>query len=198
MKRPLIVLDIDEVLLDTISAINDQYNQQHGTNFSRRDFASYTWHHVWGISRDDAIDFNYDFFKDHADKIEPISGAEIGVRGLAMGHDLMALTARPEDHREVTQKSLDKHFPDIGKLRMVNSYARSGTPEFKSDYIRGKDAFLVIEDQVHHAIDMAPYVERVFLYNAPWNKPQNLPADLVLPNKVERVGNWDDILNKLF
>jgi len=40
----------------------------------------------------------------------------------------MGLTARQEDQRAQTQKSLDQHFPDIQRLQMVNSYEKHRAP----------------------------------------------------------------------
>lgn len=48
-------VDLDEVLADFLPSLMDYHNENYGTDFKKEDFHSYQFWHVWGGTREEAI-----------------------------------------------------------------------------------------------------------------------------------------------
>ncbi len=179
MEKPLLILDLDEVLFDTIGTVNHVYNQIHKTKFSRDDFHCYHWHDIWGISLDEALTFIDWFFIQYPTAIRPIQKAQDAVEELSRKYHIQSVTARPEHIREGTEIAVKTYFPQIGDIHMVSSYR--GEQRLKSEVIASLNAHAFVEDQFHHVEDVAPHVHLAVLINTPWNK-----EEYILPDNVVR------------
>ena len=119
MNKPVLAVDIDEVLAHFIPILaefhNLHYNKEgQGTHMSAASFSSFEFHKVWGGSPSEASVKMENFYESvHFKEIPPIADALQACLSLKMNFDLQIITARQTKLREVTVDWVEKHYPGI-------------------------------------------------------------------------------------
>jgi 5'(3')-deoxyribonucleotidase len=199
MAKPVIALDIDDVLVDTVTAMFGDYNKRYGTALTKE-------HHY---TRDIKL-LGVSDYKIAAERVErylaseayanlvPFADAIRAIRRLNAQYDFIAVTSRPKFTEQMTRDWIKKHFDDMVQDVIFTHYIMaadtSNHPSVSSKVGACKDigAVYMVEDHLHHAIPVAESGVKVFLLDQPWNQ------HAALPGTMSRVRNWNAIEEAFF
>ena len=197
--RPVLAVDLDEVLGGYLPAFVDFNNATYGTNLSVADFHSYMFWEVPGMnlsSREASIERVYEF---HASKyfgrIEALPGAKLALDVLRKHFDLHVVTSRQTDIEPQTREWIEQFFPDtFTALHFGNHFGKPSkngvvAKVSKPDMCARIRAVALIDDSIDYARQCAAAGIPVFLFgDYPWNRMQ--PGMASLDARVTRVANW--------
>lgn len=178
MRRLIIAVDCDDVLVASTELIVTQYNKQYGTAISL-DSAHDHGVELWNaddkktvIDRITAIQI--------AHKPTPLKAAVDILRSLARQHELHMITARPIEAELVTLELIKDEFDGV-----FTSIEHVGHEGSKGEVCGRIQADVLIDDNLRHLEDALGYgVSKVLWFgDYPWQK-QDLPAG------VERCRDW--------
>lgn len=147
MKRLVIAVDCDDVLVSTIPFFVNTYNKVHGTNVPIGQ--SYADKDVWQAdtplleSRLAAL-----MDTDEYRALRPTQDVVDVLTELAKHHELHVVTSRRENERELTQAMLDRELPGI-----FTSLEFVGFEGSKGDVCRRLGADILIDDNAGHLSD---------------------------------------------
>ncbi|KAI9357639.1 HAD-like domain-containing protein [Zopfochytrium polystomum] len=204
--RPVIAVDMDEVLCGTHEALVNFHNERFATKLTLKDFNSYAYHEVWGGTTSEAVEKVRLFYdSDHFEnRMQPVPGAVEALTKLKSHYSLIVVTSRQEFVHEATHSFINTHFPNIfDEIHFANHHL---TPEEskrlkarkKSEVCKEIGAAVLIDDALVHAKDCGSAGIRVFLFDHEgaymWNK---LPEGEILPENVTRVHSWEDVVAAL-
>ena len=199
--KPILALDMDDLLFPFITEFSRTINETHGTSFQLEDYVMFDYWEVWGCTREEAFDrvarVQLQFLnvvENHA----PIDGSQAGVAELAEHFRLFVVTSRPDEYREHTHIWLKHHFPDvIEDVVLCNSYALDGREVHpKVDVVESLDAVGLVDDSLAHIRDVANTGRRALLFgDYAWNKTRDsMPASVQYasqwPEAVTTVKDW--------
>lgn len=193
MKKFVIAIDCDDVIVPTAQIILEHYNKNYGTNITLDKFYSKD-PEVWNVSDmaiaarrvdDYLMTEEYQHTPPFKESIEAISE-------LAKYHELHLVTGRADFLSESTEKMLAENFPGLFKtLEFTNFYTEN--PRSKADVCVNLKADYLIEDHLYHANVVAECGTKVLLFGEyPWNQ-----TDEPLPPNIQRVRDWNEVVRKL-
>jgi len=191
MTKPIIAIDIDDVLVDSATATLAAYNAAWGTTATLADYYTKPDPLVWRtdnmqevVERVHVYQASPAFFE-----LLPIQEAIAGMRQLAKHYELHAVTGRWDLIMEPTQLWLDQHFPEtFASLTSVNFF-HSDKSRSKGDICLELGASYLIDDHLKHCVSVADAgLEAVLFGNYPWNAADELPAG------ITRCDSWTDVL----
>ncbi|MEX0933962.1 MAG: hypothetical protein WD003_01740 [Candidatus Paceibacterota bacterium] len=189
MKKKIIGVDLDEVLMDALTPTCHFLNKHYNAEITRADVFAHDFAAVWEQGLEEIATRMEEFYASpHHDEGVPISGAVVAIDALKDTHELHIITARPSSAKEVSVRWLEKHFPNTFKSVHFTKHYYNETSKSKGDICRELDISIFIDDAPHNVDDVAPVVEKVFLMHSPWNK-EYTPAH----TNVARVHSWKEI-----
>lgn len=191
-----ILVDYDQTLADTQTAMNNAMNTVFGKTFSLDGITS--WIND-GYFTDEENEYRWGaqcFLNEKLQSnVKPVVGAIEGMfHLLESGHRPMVVSDRPTELFEVTRDWLDNQGLDMVRLlftRHKHSQSQDSDKMTKYQAAWAHRLEYVIEDAPHHVTKFAdkPYIKRVFLLDYPYNRVHAVPPH----EKIERVSFWDDI-----
>ncbi|MCD6398532.1 MAG: hypothetical protein J7L08_01290 [Candidatus Aenigmarchaeota archaeon] len=189
----LIGVDLDEVISDTLPALIKFHNERYGTNLKKEDFYSYRFEYIWGGTREEAIRKVLEFYKSkYYNTIKPVEGALEGIKKLREKNELVVITYRPTEFKEITEEWLKRYFHGcFSKIYFTNFYSVNGTIKKKYETCLEIGVDLMIDDLLKCSLDCASRNISVLLFNQPWNQCKELPA------LVKRVYSWKEIIENV-
>ena len=184
-----IAIDIDDVLGYFIPTLVQFHNRIYNTTYTTEDITKYHLWEVWGGTREDAIDEVYRFYETpEFINLPLIEGATEGVQKLAEKHEVVAMTARPEDLRSKTEHWIARHFPNLfSEIHIANRFSKSGPSTTKAELCEKHGIDVLIDDNLDYALQCVTPQRKILLFDNPWNQNPELP------NNMHRVHSWDDI-----
>ncbi len=192
MKKRIIAIDCDDVIVETAPAILDFYNRNYNTVIELENFYSQDLT-LWGAADPQtAIDRVDQFLRtDEYQRLAPFQEAVEVITELATYHELHIVTGRGDFLAKPTEDMLDKYFPGIFQsIEYTNFFGTQ--PRSKADVCKQLGADLLIDDHLHHATVVAATGVEVYLFgNYPWNATDQLPA------LVTRVADWHAVGKRL-
>lgn len=145
MKRLVIAIDCDEVLISGAAYIVDTYNRQYGTNV-QPEHAHMSNNPEWKADRAAVLHRIYEIQRSAGyAELVPIQRATQVVKRLAATHELHMITARPTEIMEVTHKMLDRYFPGC-----FTSVEHIGPDLSKGEMCQRLRADVMIDDTLKH------------------------------------------------
>lgn len=193
-KKIKIALDIDEVLAGFVSELNSFYNLFYGKKFKLRDYKFWDLNMIWGVEREEALNALTSFYKsEYFFKIKPISYSQQALEILSKNNaEFFAVTSRPDYLKEETHYWIEKFFPKkIKKIIHTNQHFLKSSEISKLKVCKEENADILVEDNLHTALECSQNGLRVFLLNKPWNQNGNGLFG------IERVRDWKNLLEKL-
>ena len=187
----IIAIDLDDVLAASLEEFIDFHNKNYGTKLKKEDFTAYYLTKIMDISRKEE-NKRVDLFdkSKHSNNIKPIDGSQKAISNLSKKHKLIIVTSRPENLEKKTREWLLKHIPEIKEIYFIRK-DYTGHKKTKAEVCKEIKADVVIEDNLHYALECANAGIKVLLMDYPWNKTKK-------KNKlIIRVGSWEDILRKI-
>ena len=179
MKRLVIAVDCDDVLVPTTPFFVEAYNKQYGTSVPLEQ-AHIASDDIWGVTHDVMLErFNEMMQTDTYRALGPADPEVKVLKQLAKYHDLHVVTARKEDEREFTQAMLDLKLPGVFvSLDLV------GWTGSKGEVCKRIGADVLIDDSARHLHDAIglglPKTGAILFGDYPWNAADSAHADLIV------------------
>jgi uncharacterized HAD superfamily protein len=197
MKRLVIAVDCDDIIVESASAILKNYHETHGVEVPAAEMYS-TDPRVWGVEhQDEAIARVYAYLRseEHA-MIPPVKEAVEALRALSKRHEIHLVTGRADFLKEATLAWIDEHFPGVFTSTEFTNFivptSHQHVTRSKADVARQLAADVFIEDHPHHARIVADAGVQVLLYDWPWNR--SIGAGVA---NVTRVRDWREIVDRI-
>ncbi|EGD79086.1 hypothetical protein PTSG_11828 [Salpingoeca rosetta] len=196
-KRPVIAVDLDEVLGYFVDALCEFHNDKYGTTYKASDFHSYTFQDVWGGTKEESSKKVHDFLesKHFKNGLRLVPGAQEALAKLAEKYDLVIVTSRQHIIAPETHEWVETHFPNTFKsILFGNHWGLHGEKKSKPEMCTAIGAAVLIDDALHYARECAGHLQKVLLFGEySWNAAD----DTALPEGVVRVRDWDAVLSTL-
>jgi uncharacterized HAD superfamily protein len=193
-------IDIDGVLVDTVEACIRKASVHYQTVMQYTDWKHWNPHEnhelqdVGVVVQEDTVRFFHDIVHNPVWNIPPISWAQIGVQRLVDAwKTLIALTGRADDAREVTTNLVERHFPGQIPRILFSNHDVITKKKPKSQVAKENGIWLMIEDNIHYAIELAGNGIPTILLDRPWNSKAIIPDWL----PIFRLTSWEDIVQYL-
>ncbi len=192
MKKPIIAIDIDEVLLPHFEGLINWYNKEYDTQLTLI-HNNPTDPRPWGTTKiPEAIKRVQRYFEtDNFKKEQPFKEAVAVARSLSQSYDLIVVTARDEIIEQVTREWLDAHFSEIFRAAHFTAhYNLEGKSRSKIEVLQAAEAEYFIDDSLEHVRKAATAGIKCILFgDYPWNRLEKLPTD------ITRCKNWQEVLD---
>lgn len=171
-KRPVVAVDVDEVLGRFVLQLCAFHNGTYGTSLMPEDFKCYNFHEVWGGTREEAdskmrMFFTSPYFLEGSSGhgIPIIEGAAEVLRKNSQRFELHVVTSRQHVIEEHTKAWIDLYYPGIfDNVHFGNHFSDHGEVRSKSDLCRSIDAVAIIDDNLNYARECAAAGFRTFLF----------------------------------
>ncbi len=184
-----IAIDIDDVLANFMHALIEYHNTIYKTNFTKEHFTSFDLSQTWGGTHEEAVDKVFKFYETEEFKnVGVIEGATEVVQALKQNHELVIVTARPEDLRSKTEAWISTHFPGLfSDIHIANRFSKSGPSTTKAELCEKHEVDMLIDDNLEYALECVTPQRKILLFNNPWNQHPELPIG------ITRVHSWEEI-----
>ena len=147
MKRLVIAVDCDDVLVSTAPYFVDTYNNTYGTS-GTLEYAHSPDPSVWGASEEVIVERWFGMTRTDGYKgLSPDPDEVKVLRNLAKIHELHLVTARKEEEREFTQTMLDRNLDGV-----FTSMKFVGWEGSKDDVCQALRADVLIDDNFRHLV----------------------------------------------
>lgn len=164
MRRLVIAIDCDDVLIDSTEYLVDTYNMLYRTKVQLID-AHRPMKTQWGAGYKEVLSRLYSIQNtEEFAQLPPRTDAVKVIKELATDHELHLVTARDAVVMKVTEKMLNADFPDcFTKLHHV-------AHQSKGQVCRQIGADILIDDNLKHLLDaeMHDINEGLWFGNYPW------------------------------
>ena len=186
-------VDLDGVLGQTIPAVIEYHNTIHGTNLTLEQFHSNNYWEVWGGTREEAIQEVHNFYETpYFKNIKPVIGARESLKTLKKNNELFIVTSRQNKIIPETKEWVEKYFPNIfSEMYFTNHFTQNGDTKTKKEVCDSLNVDVLIEDVVEYAVECVTAKRKIFLLDYPWNR------DAVLPEGIQRVYSWEEIIEEI-
>lgn len=192
MKKRIIAIDCDDVIVGTAPAILDFYNREYGATLELKDFYSKDLA-LWAADDEQTAIGRVDAFlmTSEYQHMPPFQEAIDIIHQISKHHELHVVTGRSDFLTQATEDMLNKYFPGIFRsVEYTNFFSK--TPRSKADVTRQLGADLLIDDHLHHAEVVAATGVDVYLFGEyPWNQTDQLPP------RITRVRDWTTVAERL-
>ena len=184
MKK--VAYDLDGVVIDTYELIRKCLLENFNLDFKREEHTTY-YFKVPKTSEHEVNVAIAQYLHDHWEESQPMPGSIWAIKKIAKITQMppVFITARSIDTYTTTNMWLRKHL-DIPYFIHLTTF----TP--KEDIVKDLKVDYFVEDRYKEAISCAPVVEKMFLYNSPWNMNRDLTHDNII-----RIDNLNDMISYL-
>lgn len=190
MKKRVIALDIDDVLINFNESLRKFHNARYGTAYARKDIISFELHELWKCTREEMVRRIMEHYhsKEH-ELIEAIEGVHAVLTRHKRKFTYVCITARPESVRAHTLPILERFFPKLIKSAHFLGHLQLGSAHCKSkaEVCDELGAVTLVEDSLHNAEVAAMAEIPVILIDTPWNQSPTLHP------LIRRVFDWNEI-----
>eukprot|EP01035_Chromulina_nebulosa_P018322 gene18322-24011_t len=202
-NKPVIAVDIDEVLAHFIPKLADFHNENYGTSLTVEHFNCYEFHKVWGGSLEETSSKVMSFFDSpHIHELSTVSGSYDALKLLKQDFSLHIVTSRQHIVEDLTRQWIQKNYPDIfDEIHFGNHYTKNGISRSKSDICKDINALLLVDDSLIYAKHCAICGIPVILFgNYPWNRPNDIDRSLFTHSSgkclIHEISSWDQVVGK--
>lgn len=216
--KPLVAVDMDDVLSETNQAVADWHNDAYGTNLDLSQFYYYYyWKNPgWGTPDETFRKVEEFYATDRLDKAKPVPGALEALKKLKeMGFRLVVVTARQRRELDRSVRWIETHYPGIFDDMICTGQSQETLAEehevltklSKADVCKKLNAKFLVDDSLENALKCVTHPEPtpVLLFgdNA-WNQREskytNIKDELSFAQRLEKEGGrefWKDEVAKI-
>lgn len=169
-------VDIDGVVADFVKTFIPLVRERYGVALAEHDIYVHDLFLVLGITESEAIEL---IRATICSDLDLIDGAKEAIEKLNQEHELILLTARPEDLLDVTERWLSKRgikYRELVHLREGQKFA----PEHAFD--------VVVDDHLREVIRFIGKARKIIVFDHPWNQSFNARG------LFDRAYTWNDVL----
>lgn len=192
----VIWIDIDGILIDTIDACIRKTSMQFWETLRYTDWKHWNPHENPELQKigielqQDTVRFFHDIVHNPTWNIPPIRWAISWVDSLKQAwKKLIALTGRADDARKVTTNLIDTHYQWQFDHILFSNHDVVEKKKQKSQVAKENGIGLMIEDNIHYAIELARNGIPTILLDRPWNHDARIPEWL----PIFRLSSWEEI-----
>lgn len=204
MGKPIIAIDIDDVLAQGTESLRLQVNQRLGVNLtpehyqipgSYRRYYETVWKEHGILDRIDWEELNSQMVVDQSHVPVVLEAAAV-LRRLKRKYDLVVVTAREATWGAATREWVEKQFPDTF-LAVHFAGRHDGTTETKGELCAGLGAGWLIDDNVEHAHTALEQGIKVLLFGSyGWHKNIEIHKDIVRCKDWAAVAEYFDGIDR--
>lgn len=195
--KPVIAVDIDEVLGAFVYSLSKWHNRVYGTNYTENCFFTYSFSELPGFGdKATSIQKVNEFFKsEEFVNIPPLPGAREILESHKGNFRFIVVTARNSAIEKETRAWLDRHYPNCFEdYYFAGSYDPTQR-RTKGEICREIGAICLIDDNVHYAVEASTAVGTSILFGEyAWNtskRPEYVHPNI--PSNVVRIGTWNHV-----
>lgn len=199
MSKPVIAVDIDDVLALSVNKFIEWSNNKFGTNIV---FDQYTedWSLLWGISQAQTTERVKQMYKDGLPaQYSRINESTEVLNKLKPDYELVVATARRKAEHIQTRRWIQEHYPavfkDVHFAGIWDEITEHSPKKTKARLCKELGVDYLIDDQAKHCLGASQVGVKALLFGEyPWNK------NVSLPREIEKVTNWkevEDYFNKI-
>ncbi len=186
MRRLVIAVDCDDVLVLTTPFLVDAYNKTYGTNATlaqARDATASVW-----MDEESIVLKNWAALceTDEYKSLSPDPREAMILRELAKDHELHLITARKPEERAFTQQMLERELKGV-----FTSMEFVGWTGSKGEVCKRLGADVLIDDNANHLHDAIekdmPKTGAILFGDYPWNEADNTHEN------ITHCFNWDAV-----
>jgi uncharacterized HAD superfamily protein len=197
MTKPILAIDIDDVLMPHYDELAAFLSREFKVKITSLDIsqrksldmieASSGLGREEILKRIDAYLLTDDFY------LDPYPGAFEALTKLVKHYRLVSITARPMPMTTMTQAWIRKHFPSLfEEIKFVGPMGWGQGSSDKADALGELKVTVLVDDHLRHCGVAAKLGIRTLLFgDYAWNQLEKLP------DGIERVHNWDEVLDRL-
>lgn len=192
--RPVIAVDIDDVLFPFVDGIADYHNDLKGTSLTTDDFFSYNFVEVWGGDNEETERIIQTFLGMDQLHLRPVAGSKEALTQLNRDFDIVLVTARNQIFEVETVAWLRHHFPSLFSHVIFAGNPHDGRPYRPKGVIcQELGARLLIDDHPRNLMSAAEYgVEGILFGTKAWSvRPESL-------EKITACPDWDAVLKHIY
>jgi 5'(3')-deoxyribonucleotidase len=196
MAKPIIAIDIDDVLADNAKGFTDFSNARWGTHLTPSDYEEH-WSHMWQVDNDEAERRAVEFHESGSlGRYDHNQHAFDVLTQLKERYELVIITSRRIRAKEETFAWIAERFPNIFADHQIhfagiwdegiseNRYSRT-----KGDLVKELGVSYLIDDQLKHCLSASEHGVPALLFgDYSWNQSD------ILPSNVTRVNGWAEVL----
>lgn len=195
MAKPIIAVDIDDVLADHAKGFVEFSNKRWGTSLTPEDYED-DWSQMWQIDHEEVEDRAREFFDGgHIYEYTHDTTAYEVLVHLKKAYDLIIVTARRYQTKGDTLLWIRERYPGIfdddkiffaGIWDSINGDSHLKT---KGELVKSLGARYLIDDQIKHCLAAHEQgLDALLFGNYTWNQ-----IDVSQLDGVTRVANWAEI-----
>lgn len=195
MKNSKVIgIDFDDVIVATNKAMAQWHNRAYGTSYKLEDIDTCDLARFWSCSYDERTRRIGEFFAsiEHSTTV-PIDAAVKSLE-LLRNKEIHIITARRKEYSNITLDLAERHISSLFcNFHFPNGSEINGIPtkRTKAEVCLEYGIEVFIEDNLEYAGEVASIGIPVLLLDSPWNQATELPQN------IERVFSWDEIIKKL-
>ena len=185
-------IGIDGVLGDSDKIFRKYINKYFGFNLKRKDVTHFFYERVLGIPQKKMSEF-WKHFTDTKKWLEIplLTGAKTSIDYLKEKYQIIIITARPENVKELTLEWLQKNKIFYDKIFFIQE--KRGENKLRKIFSNCISLKCFIEDRLDIAIEFIKENIRVLLFDYPWNQTKKkINKELLI-----RVRGWQEVLSYL-
>lgn len=193
--KPVLAVDVDEVLYPFMPLFIEHHNKHHGTNKMLNQLTSYVLEENFSMSDNQKLERIRSFVAGGGfSKGLPLEQSQQAIAKLARQYDLVVVTSRWKDWEQDTLDWLQQHFPDSFKrIHFANSITwNRGDKHDKSSICLELGAVAFIDDSLDNVEKVSGAgITSLLFGDYPWNQAEKLP------DNAQRVRDWNEVLEVL-
>ncbi len=192
--KPVLGVDLDDVLIRTGDALAAFHNATYGTSYARDEVRDFDLSSIWNCTPEETRQRIDEFFgTDFHHKTEAVLGAREALEKLGAVYDIVIVTGRTEQSsRDATIDLLSRHFLGLYRELHFTSHQDADPKKrrLKSALAKEFEMKAFIDDALHFAEDVASLGIPVLLFDTPWNQGDTSEG-------ITRVRSWEEVLSIL-
>lgn len=191
MRRLVIAVDCDDVLIPTLEHTAAHCNRVYGTRLQLKDFYVPVKKEAWGTDDEQEVENRVRKYigSEEFAQIKPFEDAIKSVAKLATLHELHLVTGRVTELESATKVLLDKYFTGCFTSIEHTNYFHQSKSRSKGEVCQQIGADVLVDDHIVHGESvLSNGVERVIVFgNYPWNASDRLVEGMV------RCNDWNAV-----
>ncbi len=190
MTKPVLAVDVDEVLFPLLDGFTAWHNQKYDTKLAAHMFKTYRFSDTLLIDEADSIGRVRHFLSNGHATVQPIKDAQDAIARLAEVCTIVIVTARFPDLRGVTEEYLDTYFMShIQDVHMAGYPGDRLGVRPKVEICSEINAVALVDDSLKHISDCARAgMQGVLFGDYAWNRNSEQ-----LPDRIVRCANWNEV-----
>lgn len=172
MKKPIIAIDVDDVLAHSVEAFRLRVNAKAGVELTPEHYriAGRYHHYLDSVLEANGVDYSaikdelFQLMAEDQSHIRPQQGAVKALKQLKKHFDLMVITARAPEWEAQTHIWLERHFPGVFTGVHFAGNRKDPARKTKGDMCLEVGAVYLIDDNPEHTLDASEKGIKVVLF----------------------------------